>query len=137
MAQQTFSPAGPSQSERFEESRAEFGRHDVVQNRIDGRIEVEHDTTEIQSVIVSFNTHRLHLLVGRQDDPQRENAERQQTNEEESHYGAQHGNHLAACSQVWVDAVAPGRYRRRCLHLQSTESNGECALVRILFFFSL
>ena len=77
VSQQTFLPSSPRQSERFEEGRPEFGRHDVVQDGIDGRIEVEHDAAKVQRVVISFDAHRFHLLVRRQDDPQRKNAERQ------------------------------------------------------------
>lgn len=47
VAQQSLPPTGPREAKSLEESCAEFGRHDVVQNGIDGRIEVEHDSTKV------------------------------------------------------------------------------------------
>ena len=61
---------------------AELGRHQVVENRVDGRVEVDHDAAEIKQVVVALNAQRHHRLRRNDDDPQGQRPERQQTQEE-------------------------------------------------------
>ena len=130
VTQQPLAPAGPREAERLEESRPELGRHDVVEDRVDGRVEVEHHPAEVEGVVVGLHAETLHVLVGRQDDPQREEAERQQADEEEDDHRAQHGHHLAAGAQVRVDAFGSRSHRRRRLHLPKEN-------ITAISFFSL
>lgn len=64
------------------EAVAELGRHQVVQDGVDGRVEVEHDAAEVEQVVVALDAQRRHRLRGHDDDPQGERPERQQTQEE-------------------------------------------------------
>ena len=117
VAQEPLAPPGPREPEGFEEGRPEFGGHDVVEDGIDGGIEVEHDSTKVEHVVVRLGSHHLDVLVRRQDEPQGEDLEGQEADEEEDDDRAQHGHHLATGPQVGVDVVRPGRHRRRRLHL--------------------
>ena len=90
MAQQSL--AVPRQSQRFEEGRPELGRHDVVQDGVDGRVEVEHDPAEVEPREPGHRVVR-DVLVRRQDEPQRQHPERHQADEEEHHHRTQLPNH--------------------------------------------
>lgn len=125
MSEQSLPSAGPVESERFEEGRAEFGGHDVVQDGINGRIEVEHDSTKVEDVVISLDAEVFNVFVRRQDEPQGENAEGQEADEEEDDNRAQHRHHLAPGPQIGVDAVGSGRYRRRRLHLIPRDAERE------------
>ena len=39
------------------ESLPELGRHDVVQNRVNGRVDIEHHTAEIEKKVIGFDTN--------------------------------------------------------------------------------
>ncbi len=96
MSEKSLPSAGPVESERFEEGRPEFGGHDVVEDGIDGGIEVEHDSTKVEHVVVRLGSHHLDVLVRRQDEPQREDLEGQEADEEEDDHRAQHRHHLSS-----------------------------------------
>ena len=78
----------PRQSQRFEKGCSEFGRHDVVEDWIDGRVNVDHDATEVECREPCFRVI-CKVLVGSQNKPQRQHSERHQTDEEEHHHCAQ------------------------------------------------
>lgn len=77
------------QAEQSQETVAKFRRHEIVQDGVDGRVEVDHDATEIDEHVVVFGTLLQAPIV---DD--REQAERQKANEEAHHHRSQHCHHL-------------------------------------------
>ena len=117
VAQQPF--AVPRKAEGFQEGRPKFGRHDVVQDGIDGRVDVEHDATEIEHVVVGLGPDVFYLLGAAQNNPQREYAKWQQAQEEEDDHGSQHGHYLASRPRVRVVAGVRRRHLRPVVHRSS------------------
>lgn len=77
-----------------------LGRHQIVENRIDGRVEVEHNAARVQNAVIVVQFHAHQVIAGRQNYPQDEDAERQQAQEEGHHHRDQHGDHLFSGSRV-------------------------------------
>lgn len=82
--------------EELLETLTELGRHQVVENRIDGRVQVQHDPAEVQQVVVGLHAQTLHVFVRCNDDPQGEHAKGQEAGEECHYDSAQHENDLLA-----------------------------------------
>lgn len=97
-AQVPVGPRAAAQAAQPPEPVAELGRHQVVQDRVQGGVDVHHDPAEEQQQVEVLDADQLHdVVVGRrQDDPQDERAERQQAQEERRDHRAQHEHHLPA-----------------------------------------
>lgn len=78
------------------EAAAELRGHQVVEYRIHGRVEVQHEAREIQQIVVSGDTQTFHILGAGRDHPQREGAKGQQAHKEAGDDGHQHKDHLLA-----------------------------------------
>lgn len=63
--------------EELLEALAELGRHQVVQDRIDGGVQVEHDPAKIKQIVIRLHAQTLQIFIRSDDDPQREHAKRQ------------------------------------------------------------
>lgn len=60
--------AGESlEAEEAQETVSELGRHQIVQDRIDCRVEVDHDATKIDHHVENFGTNTLRLLEQTQE----------------------------------------------------------------------
>lgn len=92
-------------SAQLQESAPELRTHYVVQDRIHGGIDVEHDPREVEDVVVPLQAHVHARPSGSHDDPHGKGSERKQTGEEGEHDGAQHHYHLFP---VLDDAVRGG-----------------------------
>lgn len=90
----------PFAATQFPEALSEFRRHQIVQNGIDGRIQVEHDATEVQAIVVAFEAESLHHFIGHNDDPQCEYAKRNEAKEKGQNHRAKHEHHLLACLET-------------------------------------
>lgn len=100
-----------STAEQSEESLAELGRHEVVQNGIHGGVQVQHDPAEVQNVVVLLDSQCKNIFLGCDYDPQSEPAKRQQAHEETDHDRGQHENDLFAILQN-IAAVSVRDYSR-------------------------
>lgn len=98
---------GRPQAEQAQEAAAEFRRHQIVEDGIDGRVQVSHNAAKVDDGEVRVGRD---LDVGHQ----RDHTERQQAHEEAHHHRAQHGHHLSVPS--------PGTNRNRML----SSSRGQC-----------
>lgn len=78
----------------FLEPLAKLGRHDVVQDRIDGRVDVKHDSREVQEKVERFNIHYVKYINLQGDNPQGENLEGEHACEKEADHRDQHCHHL-------------------------------------------
>lgn len=76
------------QAEQSQEAVAELGRHQVVQDRVDSRIQVNHDAAEIDEHVEDFGTYAFGFLE------QRQQPIGQQANKKADHHSAQHRHHL-------------------------------------------
>lgn len=70
------------------ESIAELGGHEVVEDRVDGGVDVDHDSGEVEQVVVRLDVEREHCFLWCHDDPEGEGAEGHQTHEEGQNHGA-------------------------------------------------
>ena len=68
MTQESLASSGPRQSERLEESGAEFGAHHVVEDRVDGRVEVQHHATEIERLFLNISNEFQIILINLKKD---------------------------------------------------------------------
>lgn len=82
------------------ESFAKLGGHEIVEYRVHGRIEVQHDAAEVEQTVVASQADVVQRLLCAEDDPQGEHSERQQADEEGEHNGAEHEDHLLAGLQT-------------------------------------
>lgn len=79
-----------------EEAGAELGAHQVVEDGVDGGVEVDHDAAEVEDVVVVLDAEPLHRLVRDDDDPEDEDAEGYEAEEEAEDDGAEHEDDLAS-----------------------------------------
>lgn len=90
------------------EARAELWRHEVVQDGVDGRVEVVHRAAEVEYVEVLLDAQIEDRLVADEDDPECESPEGQQAEEEQQHDGAEHEHDLPAAPAVALLAAESG-----------------------------
>lgn len=76
------------------ERRAELGGGHVVEDRVDGGVDVVHDAAEVEEVVVDVDAQGVDGLMGDGHDPEEEYTQRHQTQEEEEDYRGQHHDHL-------------------------------------------
>uniref|UniRef100_A0A182M9A1 Uncharacterized protein n=1 Tax=Anopheles culicifacies TaxID=139723 RepID=A0A182M9A1_9DIPT len=62
-------------AEQLQEPVAKLRRHQVVQDRIDGRVHVQHDAAEVQQYVEPLDTDRNDRLARHDNDPQGERPE--------------------------------------------------------------
>lgn len=93
-----------SEATETQETVAEFGGHEVVQDGIDGGVDVGHDATEVEDVVVGLQSQDGFLRC--HDDPEGESAEGHEADEERQHHGAKHQHHLLPVPQNAV--LGPG-----------------------------
>lgn len=101
---------GPA-AQQPQEALAELGRHQIVQNGVQRRVDVQHDPAEVQQRVVAVDAELQNRLRRHNYNPERERAERQQTNKETKNDGAEHKHHLLSIFEH-VAAVAMGRNAR-------------------------
>lgn len=65
-----------------------------VENWIDAGIQVEHNSTKVENVVVKLLPHAFHPRVRSQDDVHCKNSEWEQTDEEKEYNCCQHDHHL-------------------------------------------
>lgn len=51
------------QTEETQKSVAELGRHQIVQYRINSRIEVDHDATKVDQHVIDFRAHPFRVVL--------------------------------------------------------------------------
>lgn len=81
------------------EALSELGRHDVVQDGVDGGVDVEHDPREVEEQVEGFHINDIENIDLQSHDPQGEDLEGQHAREEEADHGEQHCHHLFPGSQ--------------------------------------
>lgn len=86
-----------------------LGTHQIVQDRIRHRVQIDHDAAEVQKDVVAFRAQFVNRLFGRNDNPEGERAERDQTDEETDDDGAEHEEDLAPRPRRITVAVERGR----------------------------
>lgn len=62
------------------EAVAKLGAHNVVEDWVDGRVDVEHEAGEVEQVEVSLLVYHVENLVGADDDPQGEDLRKYSVN---------------------------------------------------------
>lgn len=92
------------------EAVSELGGHQIVQNRVDGRVEVQHDSAEVKDVVVPLHTQAVHLFRGHEYEPEGEDPERDETDEEQEDYSAQHEDHLLSGTRVAAFGFLDGHH---------------------------
>lgn len=83
-----------SESTETRETVSELGGHEIVEDRVDGGVDVGHDTTEVEQVVVDLDVEGEDGLFWRHDDPECKGAERHQAYEEREYHGSKHHHHL-------------------------------------------
>lgn len=76
------------------EAGAEFRTHQVVEDRIYGRVQVDHYPAEVEDVVVPLHAQSVHAFLGYYNNPQRKHPEGYQTQEKAQHHRAQHEDDL-------------------------------------------
>lgn len=76
------------------ETRAEFRTHQVVEDGIYGRVQVDHYPAEVEDVVVLLHAQPVHVFLRYYYDPEREHSKWYETQEEAQNYGAQHEDDL-------------------------------------------
>lgn len=61
-----------------DESMTKLRTHKIVQDRVYCRIQVHHDPTEVEDIVILFNTYAYNVLFGCYNYPKNENSERDQ-----------------------------------------------------------
>ena len=89
-----------SDATESQETVPELGGHEIVQDWIDGGIDVGHDATEVQDVVVGLQSKDVFLRC--HDDPEGESAEGHKADEERQHHGAKHHHYLLPVSENTV-----------------------------------
>lgn len=82
------------ETQQFAKAVSELGRHQVVEYRVHCRVQVQHDATEVQQVVILLDADAVDHFGRFYDNPQRQRSERQQTQEERHNYRSQHHDHL-------------------------------------------
>lgn len=78
---------------------SELGRHEIVQDRIDGGVGVLHDTRKVEENVVSLDSQALDS-IWENDDPEGEDAKGKQTEEKRENHSSQHHDDLSASTLV-------------------------------------
>lgn len=81
------------------ETLSELGGHDVIEDGIDGRVDVEHDAGKVEHDVKRLDGDDVHYLDLQGDDPQREDLKGQHAGEEEDDDGGQHCDNLLPGAQ--------------------------------------
>lgn len=89
-----------TQAEEPAEAFPELGRYGIVQDWIDGRVDVEHDTTKIEEVVEYLQAHMRLDGTWRRDNPQDEDSIWQEAKEKAEHHGHEHEDHLPPCPHL-------------------------------------
>jgi len=102
-------------AKKSSEPLSEPGGHGVVEDRVDGGVDVEHQTREVQEVVEQLHVYMFMDLVRRYDHPYGQNLEGKKTGKEEYDNSAQHphylppalgdGSRLSARNYLAADAV--------------------------------
>lgn len=79
---------------------AEFGRHQIVEDGVDGGVEVEHNATQIQEAVVGVDADIMDCVAISDYYPQSENAKREEASEERHDHGHQHQHHLEQKQEI-------------------------------------
>ena len=74
--------------------RYQPGGHRVVQDRVDGGVDVEHQAAEVEDVEVELEVDMVEYLVGGDDHPHGQHLEGEETGEEEEDDRAEHHDDL-------------------------------------------
>ena len=98
-------------SEDSPEPVSKPGGHRVVEDGVDGGVDVEHEAAEVEDVEVKLGVDVVEYLVGRDDDPHGEDLEGEEAGEEEEDDGDEHDDDLAPRTDHG------GALRRRCRDL--------------------
>lgn len=95
-------PSVHHNTDHSQERVPELGRHNVVQYRVDGRVEVQHDPAEPEDPVERLDAHVLVDVVsrGERDVPEREHAHGQEADEEDDDDCGEHGNDLLPAPHV-------------------------------------
>lgn len=82
--------------------RAELGGGHIVEDRIDRRVDVEHDPTKVKDIVEAVNSQNGLVLLRHHNDPKEEHADREKAEEIEKDYSGHHHNYLPTCPCLWV-----------------------------------
>lgn len=103
-----FLPVGTEAAEP-EESLPELRGHQVVQDWIDGGVQIEHHPAEVEQGEVTLDAKVDDHFDRDDQDPKRECSKRQQTQEETEHHCAEHQHHLLPVFEQVVRRAAADR----------------------------
>lgn len=92
------SSAPAASLEDASEAVSELGRHDVVEDGVYCRVDVEHDSGKVEEGEVGLFVDDVHDVDGRGHDPQGQQLEGQDAGKEDDHHGKEHAHHLATRS---------------------------------------
>lgn len=95
---------------KLAEAPPELWWHQVVQDRIDGRVQVDHDPGRVQYDVVVLEAQVQERVFRDQYDPHGEHAEREQAHEERQDDGGQHEDHLSAGALIARAVRAAGAW---------------------------
>ena len=79
------------------------GGHGVVQDGVDGRVDIEHEAAEVKDVEVDLEVDMIKYFIRRDHHPHSQDFERKEAGEEEDDDGPEHDDDLSP----------PPRHRRR------------------------
>lgn len=90
-------------AEKLQETVPKLGRHQVVEDGVDCRVHVQHDSTKVQDNVESLEPNGHDVLARDDDYPQGQSTEWEQTEEEADNYCTQHKHNLLSV----LEHVAP------------------------------
>jgi len=94
VAMMVMRPLAQAGEQQPPEAAAELGGHQVVQDRVHGRVQVEHKAREVQQIVVAGDAQALHIFGAGKDHPQGEGSEGQQADKKAGHDGHEHEDDL-------------------------------------------
>jgi len=96
---------------QFQETPPEFAAHQIVQYRVAGAVQIEHDPAEIEQTEESVGIDRGYVFGGRYHDVEDKEPVRREAHEEADYHRQQHVHHLPPGAAVKRVADAAGRRR--------------------------
>ncbi|KDR21337.1 hypothetical protein L798_03970 [Zootermopsis nevadensis] len=99
----------PSQPAHTHESVSKLRGHQIVEDWVDGRVEIQHGSTKVQDVVVTLYAEAMNLLRGHKYEPDGKYPEGNETDKERENDGAQHEDHLLSGTRVGTFQILDSR----------------------------
>ena len=85
--------------EDLAEPLSELGGHQVVEDGVDGGVDVEHDAAKVEEEVEGLNVNHLKEVDGESHDPEGEDLEWEHARKKDGHHDHQHVDNLLSGAQ--------------------------------------